>query len=86
MTLRMNLPIGFEVELDRDTRVLDGGCALLGGSPIRLLRLTGRAAERLTLEDCLDTIGRFSRMQKEVSGCHATFGELGYTSAPAIRN
>ncbi len=47
MTLRMNLPISFEVELDRDTRVLDGGCALLGGSPIRLLRLTERARSLL---------------------------------------
>lgn len=37
------LPIGFEVVLDRDTRILDGGLTLLGGSPIRLLRLTGRA-------------------------------------------
>lgn len=37
------LPLGFEVELDRDTRVLDDGRTLLGGCPIRLLRLTERA-------------------------------------------
>lgn len=39
----MTLPPGFVVTLDRDTRVLDGGRALLGGSPTRLLRLTERA-------------------------------------------
>jgi len=37
------LPLGFEVELDRETRILDGGRTLLGGSPIRLLRLGERA-------------------------------------------
>jgi mycofactocin system glycosyltransferase len=40
---QVGLPAGFEVVLDRDTRVLDGGRTLLGGSPIRLLRLTARA-------------------------------------------
>lgn len=29
----MTLPLGFVVALDRDTRVLDGGRTLLGGSP-----------------------------------------------------
>lgn len=37
------LPTGFTVRLDRRTRVLDGGRALLGGHPTRLLRLTPRA-------------------------------------------
>lgn len=39
----MTLPHGFSVALDRNTRVLDGGRALLGGHPTRLLRLTPRA-------------------------------------------
>lgn len=38
------LPPGFRIVLDRNTRVLDGGRALLGGAPVtRLLRLTPRA-------------------------------------------
>ncbi|MER5195681.1 mycofactocin biosynthesis glycosyltransferase MftF [Streptomyces sp. NPDC002755] len=43
----MTLPVGFRVELDRHTRVLDGGRALLGGFPARLLRLTPRARRLL---------------------------------------
>ncbi|MFG2730387.1 mycofactocin biosynthesis glycosyltransferase MftF [Streptomyces canus] len=39
----MSLPHGFVVELDRHTRVIDGGRALVGGFPTRLLRLTPRA-------------------------------------------
>ncbi|MER7684440.1 mycofactocin biosynthesis glycosyltransferase MftF [Streptomyces sp. NPDC097610] len=39
----MTLPLGFVVELDRHARVVDGGAALLGGFPTRLLRLTPRA-------------------------------------------
>ncbi|MEU4654867.1 mycofactocin biosynthesis glycosyltransferase MftF [Streptomyces sp. NPDC023723] len=38
------LPHGFRIALDRHTRVLDDGRALLGGAPVtRLLRLTTRA-------------------------------------------
>ncbi|MET9387115.1 mycofactocin biosynthesis glycosyltransferase MftF [Streptomyces sp. NPDC002928] len=44
----MTLPQGFVVTLDRHTRVLDGGRALLGGHPTRLLRLSPRARELLT--------------------------------------
>lgn len=44
----MPLPNGFVVTLDRHTRVLDGGRALLGGFPTRLLRLTPRARPLLT--------------------------------------
>ncbi|MFE6489224.1 mycofactocin biosynthesis glycosyltransferase MftF [Streptomyces sp. NPDC057757] len=44
----MTLPIGFVVVLDRHTRVIDGGRALLGGFPTRLLRLTPRARRLLT--------------------------------------
>jgi mycofactocin system glycosyltransferase len=43
----MTLPVGFVVELDRHTRVIDGGRALLGGFPTRLLRLTPRARRLL---------------------------------------
>ncbi|MEV7889773.1 mycofactocin biosynthesis glycosyltransferase MftF [Streptomyces sp. NPDC002817] len=43
----MTLPVGFVVELDRHTRVVDGGHALLGGFPTRLLRLTPRARRLL---------------------------------------
>ncbi|MFI6338978.1 mycofactocin biosynthesis glycosyltransferase MftF [Streptomyces sp. NPDC050535] len=44
----MTLPVGFVVALDRHTRVIDGGRALLGGFPTRLLRLTPRARCLLT--------------------------------------
>jgi mycofactocin system glycosyltransferase len=44
----MSLPNGFTVILDRDTRVLDNGRALLGGQPTRLLRLTPRAQALLS--------------------------------------
>ena len=36
----MSLPLGFAVALNRNARVLDGGKALLGGAPTRLLHLT----------------------------------------------
>lgn len=39
----MTLPDGFVVALNRHTRVIDGGRALLGGFPTRLVRLTARA-------------------------------------------
>ncbi|MBR7825694.1 mycofactocin biosynthesis glycosyltransferase MftF [Actinospica sp. MGRD01-02] len=39
-----SLPVGFRIVLDRNTKVLNGGKALLGGAPaMRLLRLTPRA-------------------------------------------
>jgi mycofactocin system glycosyltransferase len=41
------LPDGFAVRLDPRTRRRDGGAALLGGSPLRLLRLAPRAAALL---------------------------------------
>ncbi|WP_081238354.1 mycofactocin biosynthesis glycosyltransferase MftF [Streptomyces viridosporus] len=44
----MTLPHGFEVTLDRSTRVLDGGRVLLGGSPVRLVRLGARARPLLS--------------------------------------
>ncbi|MFF3930660.1 mycofactocin biosynthesis glycosyltransferase MftF [Streptomyces hirsutus] len=44
----MTLPRGFEVTLDRSTRVLDGGRALLGGNPVRLVRLGARARPLLS--------------------------------------
>ncbi|MFE4956083.1 mycofactocin biosynthesis glycosyltransferase MftF [Streptomyces sp. NPDC056653] len=44
----MTLPTGFTVTLDRGTRVLDDGRALLGGQPTRLLRLTPRARALLS--------------------------------------
>lgn len=44
----MPLPHGFVVTLDRHTRLIDGGRALLGGFPTRLLRLTPRARPLLT--------------------------------------
>ena len=43
----MTLPLGFVVELDRHTRVVDAGRALLGGFPTRLLRLTPKARRLL---------------------------------------
>ncbi|MEV5845379.1 mycofactocin biosynthesis glycosyltransferase MftF [Streptomyces sp. NPDC051985] len=44
----MSLPNGFVVTLDRYTRVVDDGRALLGGFPTRLLRLTPRARPLVT--------------------------------------
>ncbi|WP_245753268.1 mycofactocin biosynthesis glycosyltransferase MftF [Geodermatophilus ruber] len=41
------LPDGFAVRLDPRTRRRDGGTALLGGSPLRLVRLLPRARELL---------------------------------------
>ena len=41
------LPLGFAVALDARARWLDGGAALLGGSPLRLLRLRPAARELL---------------------------------------
>ncbi|MFD2091186.1 mycofactocin biosynthesis glycosyltransferase MftF [Blastococcus deserti] len=41
------LPDGFAVRLDPRTRRRDGGAALLGGSPLRLLRLSARARDML---------------------------------------
>ncbi|WP_030326356.1 mycofactocin biosynthesis glycosyltransferase MftF [Streptomyces sp. NRRL B-3229] len=43
----MTLPVGFVVELDRHTRAVDGGRALVGGFPTRLIRLTPRARRLL---------------------------------------
>jgi hypothetical protein len=34
-------------------------------------------AEHLTLEGCLDALGQFTRMQKELADCHAVFAEMG---------
>jgi mycofactocin system glycosyltransferase len=50
------LPDGFAVRLDPRTRRLDGGGTLLGGSPLRLLRLSARAralldTDRLVIRD-----------------------------------
>ncbi|WP_262058834.1 mycofactocin biosynthesis glycosyltransferase MftF [Streptomyces sp. STR69] len=44
----MTLPVGFLVELDRHTRIVDGGRALVGGFPTRLIRLTPRAQRLFT--------------------------------------
>ncbi|WP_329061033.1 mycofactocin biosynthesis glycosyltransferase MftF [Streptomyces sp. NBC_01429] len=44
----MTLPHGFVIALDRHTRVLDGGRALVGGFPTRLIRLTPRAQRLFT--------------------------------------
>lgn len=38
------LPVGFRVRIGAGVRVLDGGAALVGGAPTRLLRLKPRAA------------------------------------------
>ncbi|MEU6699209.1 mycofactocin biosynthesis glycosyltransferase MftF [Pseudonocardia sp. NPDC046786] len=41
------LPDGFRVRLDRRARPIDGGAALLGGAPPRLVHLSARARELL---------------------------------------
>src|SRR3954454_4527364 len=45
---RDRLPAGYAVRLDPPTRRRQGGTALLGGSPLRLMRLRPRAQELLT--------------------------------------
>ena len=50
------LPDGFAVRLDPRVRRRDGGATLLGGSPLRLLRLSARAhallgGDRLVVRD-----------------------------------
>jgi mycofactocin system glycosyltransferase len=44
---RPALPEGFTVRLNRHTRVVDDGAVLVGGSPIRISRLTPRARPHL---------------------------------------
>ena len=41
------LPLGFEVRLRSDVRPVDNGRALLGGSPVRVVRMTPRAMDLL---------------------------------------
>jgi len=48
----MSPPHGFTVTPDRHTEVVDGGRALLGGSPTRLLRLSARARPLLSGREC----------------------------------
>ncbi|GEL17038.1 mycofactocin biosynthesis glycosyltransferase MftF [Pseudonocardia asaccharolytica] len=47
------LPAGFRVTLERRTRVLDGGAALLGGAPPRLVHLAPKARDLLACRDAL---------------------------------
>ncbi len=49
------LPDGYRVVLDPRTRRRDGGAALLGGSPLRLLRLAPRARALLTGDELVVT-------------------------------
>jgi mycofactocin system glycosyltransferase len=49
------LPDGFRVVLDPRTRRRDGGAALLGGSPLRLLRLAPRARALLAGDELVVT-------------------------------
>lgn len=46
-TRRPALPDGFTVRLNRHTRVVDDGAVLVGGSPLRISRLTPRARPHL---------------------------------------
>ncbi len=57
MTPEPPLPVGFVLRLDRRTRRLDGGAALLGGSPGRLLFLAS-AARRLFDDDAVTLVVR----------------------------
>ncbi|RZU33641.1 mycofactocin biosynthesis glycosyltransferase MftF [Blastococcus saxobsidens] len=49
----VRLPDGFAVRLDPRTRRRDGGATLLGGSPLRLLRLAPRARALLAVDRLL---------------------------------
>jgi len=59
------LPDGFAVRLDARVRRRDGGAALLGGSPLRLLRLAPRARALLTGDQrVIDTAGRVEKFRQ----------------------
>ncbi|MBD3924202.1 mycofactocin biosynthesis glycosyltransferase MftF [Nocardioides cavernae] len=58
------LPVGFRVELRTDVRRVDGGRVLLGGSPVRVVRMTPRAVALLSqgVLEVVDTAtGRLAR-------------------------
>lgn len=67
------LPVGFRVRIDPAVRTLDGGTALLGGSPTTLLRLKPAAAEliasgELTVTDA--TTGALARRFLDLGIAH----------------
>ncbi|GAA4850535.1 mycofactocin biosynthesis glycosyltransferase MftF [Pseudonocardia benzenivorans] len=55
------LPDGFRVVLDRRTRVLDDGAALLGGAPPRLVHLTAKARALLGTDATITVADAASR-------------------------
>lgn len=67
------LPDGFAVQVDRRVRVLGDGAALLGGSPIRLLRLAPAAQDMLSdgrLKVCDDRSAQLARALLDATVAH----------------
>lgn len=56
MTTTGRLPPGFTVRLVDDVRRLDGGRLLVGGSPLRAIRLSERARSMITVEGRAETV------------------------------
>lgn len=85
----MTLPLGFVVELDRHTRVVDGGRALLGGHPTRLLKLTPKARRLLNgrLLPVQDAAGALLADRLLDTGmAHPVAGALPAPADPAARS
>ncbi|MFC1437300.1 mycofactocin biosynthesis glycosyltransferase MftF [Streptacidiphilus sp. N1-10] len=83
------LPTGFRIVLDRNTRVLDGGRALLGGAPVtRLLRLTPRARPLLTADRVLQVRDRagaaLADRLLELGLAHPLVADLPAPTAPEV--
>ncbi len=67
------LPDGFAVQLDRKVSTLDSGGALLGGTPVRLLRLSPTAQRLLAngrVEVCDDTSAQLARTLLDATVAH----------------
>ncbi|CAM2985768.1 mycofactocin system glycosyltransferase [Mycobacterium intermedium] len=67
------LPDGFAVQVDRRVRVLGDGAALLGGSPMRLLRLAPAAQDMLSdgrLKVCDDRSAQLARALLDATVAH----------------
>lgn len=60
----MSLPPGWRLRVDPATRRLDGGRVLVGGAPLRLLRLNAAAAKVVDRLDAGDEVGEGSGAQQ----------------------
>lgn len=77
------LPDGFAVRLDPRTRRLDGGAALLGGSPSRLLRLAPAARTLLAADPLAVLDGRTAGLARTLLDAGVAHPAPGTAAAPA---